>query len=62
MIKKQKRNKNTSYLNSQAREEGVKMLGVKNIKKQEYSLSLGQSILVCAFVVRYSSKCDFPID
>ena len=34
--------------------------GVKSIQKQEWSLSVGQPILVCVFVGRYSSMCDFP--
>ena len=43
----------TSYekkLNSQARLEGVKILGVRNIKKQEWVFSVGQPILICAHV------------
>ena len=31
---------------SQARAEVVKMLGVRRIKKQEWSLSIGQPILI----------------
>ena len=44
--KSKKGNKNTSCLNSQARAEGVKMFGARSIKKQEWSLSVCQPILV----------------
>ena len=37
-------------LNSQARAEGVKILGVRSIKKQEWGFSVGQPILIYAFV------------
>ena len=35
-------------LNSQARAEGVKILGVRSIKKQEWGFSVGQPILIYA--------------
>ena len=34
----------------QARAEGVKILGVRNIKKHEWGFSVGQPILICAYV------------
>ena len=37
-------------LNSQARDEGVKILGVRSIKKQEWGFSVGQLILIYALV------------
>ena len=36
--------------NSQARIEGVKILGVRSIKKQEWGFSVGQHILIYALV------------
>ena len=35
---------------SQARAEVVKILGVRNIKKQEWGFYVGQPILICAYV------------
>ena len=43
--KKKKKN-----LNSQARAEGVKILGVRSIKRQVWGFSVGQPILIYAFV------------
>ena len=42
--------KNKNYLNSQARAEGVKILGVWSFKKQEWGFSVGQPILIYVLV------------
>ena len=44
--KRKKKNEKKNYLNSQVRAEGVKILGARSIKKQEWSLSVGQPILI----------------
>ena len=44
------KNKNTNYLNSQVRAEGVKILGGRSIKKQEWGFSVGQPILIYVLV------------
>ena len=44
------KNKNKNYLNSQVREVGVKILGVRRIKKQEWGFSVGQPILIYVLV------------
>ena len=44
------KNKNPNNLNSQARAEGVKILNVGSIKKQEWGFSVGQPILIYAQV------------
>ena len=38
------------YLNSLARAEGVEILGVRSIKKQEWGFSVVQPILIYVFV------------
>ena len=48
--KNKNRNKDTNYLNPQLRAERVKMLGARSMKKQEWSFSVGQPILICALV------------
>ena len=40
-------------LNSLARAEGVKILAVRSIQKQEWGFSVGQSILIYALVYIY---------
>ena len=37
-------------INSLARAEGIKILGVRNIKKQEWGFSVGQPILIYELV------------
>ena len=37
-------------INSQAGAEGVKILGIRSIKKQEWGFSVGQPILIYALV------------
>ena len=41
---------NKNNLNSQARAEGVIILGVRSIKKQEWGFSVGQPILIYTLV------------
>ena len=47
---KNKKINNKNSLNSQARAEGVKILGVRSIKKQEWGFSVGQPILIYVLV------------
>ena len=44
------KDKNKNYLTSLARVEGVKILGVRSIKKQECGISVGQPILIYVLV------------